>query len=238
MVDDQQYMNVVPPALRDVGVLTEPLTIAEKALEQVWQVQKRLPWGPVPDQNDAYEHRAVVLGAGPVGILGAMALIAAGFKTYVYSREAKPNPKADVVEAIGAEYVSSSTVSVDDLAKQVGHIDLVYEAVGASNLAFDVLRVLATNGVFVFTGVPGRKAPIEVDTDLIMRDLVLKNQVAFGTVNAGRNAFEDSIRDLGKFMEKWPDAVRSLITRHPIGDFHDLMMGQSSGIKNVITLDS
>src|SRR5690242_7566681 len=35
VVDDQQFMHVVPAALREVGVLVEPLTIAEKALIQV-----------------------------------------------------------------------------------------------------------------------------------------------------------------------------------------------------------
>jgi threonine dehydrogenase-like Zn-dependent dehydrogenase len=89
---------------------------------------------------------------------------------------------------------------------------VVYEAVGASSLAFDVMKVLGTNGVFVFTGVPGRKAPIEVDTDLIMRNLVLKNQAVIGTVNAGRDAFEAAIADLGRFMRMWPDAVRGLFT--------------------------
>ena len=107
----------------------------------------------------------------------------------------------------------------------------------ASSVSFEVLKVLGTNGIFVFTGVPGRKAPIEVDTDLIMRDLVLKNQVVFGTVNAGRDTFEAAIRDLGVFMERWPDAVRSLITgRDPIEGYRDLLVGAPRGIKEVITL--
>jgi threonine dehydrogenase-like Zn-dependent dehydrogenase len=43
VVDDQKYMIVVPRELREVAVLVEPLTIAEKALTQIWQVQQRLP---------------------------------------------------------------------------------------------------------------------------------------------------------------------------------------------------
>lgn len=240
VVDDEQYMNIVPQELRDVAVLVEPLTIAEKALAQVWLIQQRLPW-IAPDAADGQRgkgHRAVVLGAGPVGQLGAMALVTAGFETYVYSRSPAPNPKADLIKAIGASYISDESVSVDQLAAQVGNIDLVYEAVGASQVAFEVMKVLGTNGIFVFTGVPGRKAPISVDTDLLMRDLVLKNQVVFGTVNAGRDAFTSSIRDLGIFTKQWPQAVRSLITgRYPIEGFHDLLLGNPGGIKNVIALD-
>jgi glucose 1-dehydrogenase len=237
VVDDEKYMHRVPAELRDIGVLTEPLTIAEKALAQVWQVQKRLPWGDVSDQTDAYVHKAVVLGAGPVGLLGALTLAGAGFKTFVYSRDAKPNPSSDLVEKIGGIYISSQTHAVEQLAAEVGNIDLVYEATGASKFSFETLKFLGTNGVFIFTGVPGRKAPVELDTDAIMRNLVLKNQVVFGSVNAGRDAYRAAIDDLATFKQRWPDAVRSLITGHyAMENFRDLLLGEPGGIKNVIAI--
>jgi len=240
VVDDEQYMNPVPTALRDVAVLVEPLTIAEKGLAQVWQVQQRLPWGCPGTQGKAASHchRALVLGAGPVGLLGAMALVNSDFETYVYSRETAPNPKSILVESIGAHYISSAELTPEMLPKRIGNIDLVYEATGASNLSFEMMKYLGTNGIFVFTGVPGRKGPIEVDTDLMMRNLVLKNQVVIGTVNAGRDSFENSIRDVGTFTKRWPEAVKSLITgRYPMEAYSDLLLGRSGGIKNVITLN-
>lgn len=239
VVDDEKYMNKVPAELRDVAVLTEPLTIAEKAIEQLWQVQSRLPWAcPVePGKPAQYCHKAVVLGAGPVGLLGAMALLLRGFETYVYSRTPPPNPGADLCSAIGAKYISTEQTTVDALAKIVGNIDLVYEAVGASSLAFEVMRVLGTNAVFIFTGVPGRRGPISVDTDLLMRDFVLKNQVVYGTVNAPKQAFTDAISDLAQFRRKWPDALKKLITgRFKIEQAIDLLTGKVKGIKNVVSL--
>lgn len=229
VVDDQDYMNLVPEALRAVAVLVEPLTIAEKALEQVKHIQRRLPWG-------TEGHTAVVLGAGPVGLLGAMALIVAGFETWVYSRSPAPNDRADLAEALGARYISSETHSADQLREEVGNIDLVYEAVGASKLGFDVLSVLGTNGVFVFTGVPGRKAPIEVDTDRLMRNLVLRNQVVLGSVNAGKGAFESAIRHLDEFNRRWPEAVGSLVAHHPMEACKALLTGHGGGIKPVIDI--
>jgi len=240
VVDDEKYMTPVPKEMRDVAVLVEPLTIAEKGLTQVWQVQQRLPWScPVtPGKAATNCHRAVVLGAGPVGLLGAMALLNKDFDTYVYSRESAPNPKSQLLESIGAHYISSETVSSEMLPQHIGNIDLVYEATGASSLAFAMVKALGTNGIFVFTGVPGRKGPIEVDTDLMMRNLVLKNQVIFGTVNAGRESFENSIRDVGTFYKRWPDAVRSLITgRFPMEAHRELLLGKGIGIKNVIQLN-
>jgi len=240
VVDDEKYMNVVPKEMRDIAILVEPLTIAEKGLMQVWQVQQRLPWScPVtPGKAASHCHRAVVLGAGPVGLLGAMALVNNDFDTYVYSRESAPNPKSQLLESIGAHYISSEKITPEMLPKHIGNIDLVYEATGASSLSFEIMQYLGTNGIFIFTGVPGRKGPIEVDTDLIMRDLVLKNQVVFGTVNAGRDSFENSIRDLGTFKKRWPQAVRGLISgRFPMDGYKDLLLGRPGGIKNVIQLN-
>jgi threonine dehydrogenase-like Zn-dependent dehydrogenase len=248
VVDEEKYMNPVPLELRDVGVLTEPLTIAEKSLFQVWEIQARLPWAcrhdqhphrqgeKIPPQEIGYPHSAVVLGAGPVGLLGAMLLCSAGFKTFVYSKEPLGSPKSQLTQEIGATYVSGSTTTLEQLAAQVGNVDLVYEATGASKLSFEMMKYLGTNGVFVFTGVPGRKAPIEVDTDLLMRDLVLKNQVVFGSVNAGKNAYVRAIEDLAVFKKRWPNALKSLITgRFAPEKNADLLLGDPGGIKNIIS---
>ena len=238
-VDEERFLNPLPHSLREVGVLVEPLTVAEKGLQQVWQVQKRLPWvhkdAPVNARGTGL--RAVVLGAGPIGILGAMTLVRHGFDTYVYSRSKKPNPKADLVESFGAKYISSETVTADELAAQVGNIDLVYEAVGLSKVSYDVMRVLGMNGVYVFTGIPAPRAPIPVEADNIMRNMVLKNQAVVGTVNADKKAFEDAITDLGVFMERWPEALKAMITgRYTLDSYKELLLGDKSGIKNVISL--
>jgi threonine dehydrogenase-like Zn-dependent dehydrogenase len=230
VVDAEPYLNVAPPELRDVAILVEPLTIAEKALIQIREIQGRLPW-------TGYRHRALVLGAGPVGLLGAMALIQDGFETYVYSGETPPNPKADIAAAIGAKYISTHDQTIAKVAQEIGNIDVVYEATGASQFAFEVLPFLGSNGIFVFTGVPGKDQEVDLDTGLIMKNLVLKNQIVLGTVNAGFDAFQAAIRDLAAFYGRWPDAVRALITgRYPIEGFRDLLFGPSRGIKNVIAL--
>jgi threonine dehydrogenase-like Zn-dependent dehydrogenase len=235
----EHAMNLRPIAreLADVAVLVEPLTIAEKALLQLHHLQQRLPWTCSIDSNakERWCHTVLVLGAGPVGLLGAMAFRAAGYRAFVYSREGQDSDKASIVRAIGAEYVPADDVPVERLRQTLGAIDVVYEAVGASSLAFQAIHQLGQNGVFVFTGVPGRKAPIAVDTDRLMRDLVLKNQVMLGTVNAGKEAFDAAIRDLGQFMIRWPAAVRALITRHPVSKFKELLEHGGDGIKNVLT---
>lgn len=239
-VEEDRFLVPVPPDLRDVAVLVEPLSIAEKALRQVEQVQRRLPWGcPGGQVEPTVRHRALVLGAGPVGLLGAMALVRRGFETFVYSREAPNGPKAEVVSALGARYLSALSFSPEQAAAEMGSIDLVYEAVGASRLAFEVMPLLGPNAVFVFTGVPGRKAPVEVDTDRIMRNLVLRNQVVFGTVNADRSAYEQAVEDLRTWCAERPRVVRSLLTgRFSLDEAPARLRSGMGGIKNVVVVES
>ncbi|MBZ5609922.1 MAG: glucose 1-dehydrogenase [Acidobacteriia bacterium] len=237
IVEEERYLNVVPRELREVGVLTEPLTIAEKSLEQLSMVQQRLPWACTGDagKGPGRRCRAVVLGAGPVGILGAMALRLAGFEVTVYSRSAGHAEQNGIVSAIGARYIAAETHSVEELAAAAGPIDVVYEAVGASGVAFEVIKQLGPNGVFIFTGVPGRKGPIEVDTDDIMRDVVLNNQALLGSVNAPPHSFQAAIAHLGAFVSRWPDAVRSIITaRFPIDQALEPLAAPGAGTKSVV----
>jgi len=237
IVDDARFMHVLPANMRNVGVLVEPLTIAEKALIQVWDVQERLPWTlPGSEDGHASGQNAVVLGAGPVGLLGALALISRGFKTFVYSLEEPDSAKARWVESVGGAFVSAKHNDPQALAKQVGNIDLVYEATGAVKVSFDILGVLGINGVYIFTGVPGRKAPIELEADDIMRDMVLSNQLVFGTVNAGPDAFAAAVADLTAFNERWPEQVAALITgRHDPDKAAELLTGPRRGIKPVVS---
>jgi threonine dehydrogenase-like Zn-dependent dehydrogenase len=233
VVDDERYMVPVPKELREVAVLLEPLTVGEKAAEQVRALAARLP-GEL--KNDPRNLRAVVLGAGPIGLLGAMKLVNRGVHTWVYSMDNADSPNVKIVSAIGARFVSSAEHPPSELAKMVGHISVVYEATGAAKVSFDVLSVLGVNGVFIFTGVPGVSGPIEIDAERIMRNLVLNNQVICGTVNAGRNAFEEGVQDLASFIKRFPAAVSALITaRVAFDDARDAVLSRG-GIKGVITV--
>jgi len=245
VVDHERYMHVVPPELRDVAVLTEPLTIAEKARDQIRQIARRLRWliPDIPEDTPQDTRRlpltAVVLGAGPVGLLGAMTLIVAGCETFVYALAPAPNPNSNIVEAIGGKYFSQGKVPVEEQKALFGHIHLIYEATGVSRLAFEAWKLLGPNSIFIFTGVPSLKGPIEVDTDLLMRNIVLKNQIIFGTVNASSEHFDEAIRDIGVFHQLWPGTLRALITsRSAPEEAPGVLLGNIGGIKNVVTFET
>jgi D-arabinose 1-dehydrogenase-like Zn-dependent alcohol dehydrogenase len=166
-----------------------------------------------------------------------MALRAMGIETYVYDIVPPPNAKSQLVEQIGAYYVSpaDSSTSFTDL---VSHIHFIYEAVGVSQLAFQAINALSPNSILVFTGVPGEGAHRELDTDTLMRNMVLKNQVILGTVNADASAFTSAIRHIGTFVERWPTALDTVVSgRYPLDAYRDLLLGQTSGIKNVLSFE-
>lgn len=241
VVDHERYMHVVPPELRDVAVLTEPLTIAEKAADQVRKIVNRLPWIDLDSVKDVQRSNlmAVVLGAGPVGLLGAMKLVIGGWRTFVYALAPAPNLSSDIVEAIGGKYFSQGKVPVEAQRELFGRIHLVYEATGVSRLAFEVLKLIGPNSAFIFTGVPSLKGPIEVDADLLMHNIVLKNQIVIGSVNASSENFDEAIRNISAFNQRWPQPLRALITSRSVPEeAPGLLKSRLSGIKNVITFDT
>jgi threonine dehydrogenase-like Zn-dependent dehydrogenase len=239
VVDDTQYMHVVPATLRTAGVLAEPLSIAEKAFAQAIHIEQRMPWlrGITPRSPERGELTAAILGAGAVGLLGAMALRAMDVETYVYDRVPPPNPKSQLVELIRAHYVSptDSGMTFTDL---IGHVHFIYEAAGVSQLAFQAIMALSPNSILVFTGVPGDGARKELDTDTLMRNMVLKNQVILGTVNADAAAYASAIRHIGAFVERWPQVLNIVISGpYPLDAYRDVLLRQTSGIKNVLSFE-
>ena len=236
VVDDERYMQVVHECLRDVAVLVEPLTIAEKALRRVWDLQERLPWSDYARSPcDRHRLKALVLGAGPVGLLGALALLVRGFDTYVYSLSPATSDTASWVTSVGAKYISAQDMTPPQVSEHLRDIDLIYEAAGVASLAFEMLEGLGVNGMFVFTGVPPEAAPISVNAHKLMRSMVLKNQIVFGTVNAAPSAFQEATADLTLFAARWPEPVRQLITgRYPPEEIGDLLLKPSFGIKRVV----
>jgi threonine dehydrogenase-like Zn-dependent dehydrogenase len=102
IVDDARWFVRVPVELREVGVLVEPLTVAAKGMIEAWTMIQRLPWTREASREE-HGAKAVVLGAGAVGLLGAMALRSKGFDVWVWSREPEGSAQARLVEAFGGQ---------------------------------------------------------------------------------------------------------------------------------------
>jgi glucose 1-dehydrogenase len=219
-LDLEQYVVRVPPELEPVGVLCEPLSVAEKAIDESVRLQSaRLPDAPAT-LNWLYGRPCLVAGLGPIGLLAALILRLRGAQVYgldvVDAGTARPN----WLEHIGGKYIDGRQVPADKVDDHFGRIDLIFEATGVASLEFNLLDALASNGVYVLTGIPGGDRPLELQGAELVRKLVLQNQLMLGSVNAARDHYQMAVDDLAQAHLLWGEAVAQLITnRHPYSDF-------------------
>jgi threonine dehydrogenase-like Zn-dependent dehydrogenase len=208
-VEDPGYLIRVPPGLREVGVLLEPTSVVEKGVTEAYEIQRRLKvWRP---------RRAAVLGAGTIGLLATMALRNRGLEVVTLGLQEPPYRNAELVEALGATYLSTGQTTLGEVARARGRMDLVFECTGYSPIIFDgALNLLAKNGVFVLASVTGGSTTTMVESDALNLDFVLGNKVMVGTVNANREHFEEGVRDLALTTAQVPDWLPSLLT-HRVG---------------------
>jgi len=206
-VDDPEYIVKVPPTLKEVGVLLEPTSVVEKGIEQAYEIQRRLKvWRP---------QRAAVVGAGTLGLLATLALRLRGLEVTTLARTEPPTFNSELVEALGARYVSTRRVPLKGAAEQYGPFDIIFEATGVSSVVFESMEALGRNGVLVLTGISGGDRTVEVPGDRIMLGFVLGNKVAVGSVNANRTYFERGVQDMALAEAQYPGWLERLLT-HPV----------------------
>jgi len=206
-VDDADFIVKVPRGLKKVGVLLEPMTVVEKGIHQAYEIQRRLKvWHP---------KRAAVMGAGTIGLLATLALRLRGIEVTTFGLTEKPYLNSDLIEAVGARYISTRQVNLADAAGEYGPFDLIFEATGYSPIVFESMRALGKNGVLVLSSVTGGDRTIEVPADRINLEFVLGNKVMVGTVNANREYFETGVRDMSQAEAEYPGWLERLLT-HPV----------------------
>ena len=206
-VEDQEFIVKLPPGLAHLHVLVEPMSCAAKAVQQAFEVQRRMRvWQP---------RIAYVMGVGQIGLLTALILRLRGLEVYSLARSEPPTLNAEIATQMGAIYVSTSQQSVEQLASQVGKADLIVDATGSSAVAFQSMNVLGHNGVLVWTSITGGDRRTEVPSDQINIDWVLGNKLLLGSVNANRRHFEAGIQDLALGEVTFPGVLERILT-HPV----------------------
>ncbi|MEE8518179.1 MAG: glucose 1-dehydrogenase [Dehalococcoidia bacterium] len=226
--ESPDFLVKVPAEVAAVAVLLEPLGVVEKAVEQINRIQARLLWQP---------QRAVVLGAGPVGLLAGTLLRLEGIDVYFYDT-AERGLKSEFAECIGANFIWARERKLDhELTDEIGAVDIVVEATGFSPLAFDAMDIVAPNGIVCLTGISGGSRQLEVSADHLNLEMVLSNKVVFGTVNAHRRHFESGVRPLQEIEMRWPGLLSRMITRRlPLTDFARAFETSPGHVKSIVEM--
>lgn len=225
VVDEEKYMVKVPASIRSIAVLTEPTTVVEKAIDHAARLQTaRLPVDPDP-KKWLQGKLTLVAGLGTIGLLACMVLRLRGAKVLGMDIVDPQSLRAKIIQEMGGHYIKSSDQSIRAALKKYGPIDLIVEAAGIPKLDFELIEPLGSNGVYVLTGVPGDDHPLNIDAGKVMRQLVLKNQILFGSVNAGYAHFKQAVADLEESQKKWPGLMERLITsKTPYTEYASVLM--------------
>lgn len=227
-LESSDFLIPLPATVSKIGVLMEPSSIVEKGLIQAFSIQRgRMPWEP---------KQALVCGAGAVGLLAAIFLRLRDLEVSVVAKSDPDSPSFKVAQAIGAQLLDADQHPVARMPNELGHIDLIFEATGASSVAMDAIAATGHNGVCCLSSVTAGMRTITVDSDSLNLDMVLGNKLVFGTVNANRRHFEAAARMLGAAVRKWPGVLEQIITRRvPVDQFATAFSRRPDDIKTVIT---
>ncbi len=206
-VDAADYLVKLPEGIKNVGVLMEPTSVAEKAIGQAYEIQRRLKvWRP---------RKAAVLGTGTLGLLASMILRLKGLEVVALGRKEPPYLNSDLLTEIGVRYLSMKQTSLKEASERFGPFDIILEGTGFSPLVFEAMDALGKNGVLAMVSVTGGDRKIEVPADRINQGFVLGNKVAVGSVNASREDFENGVKDLSQAEHQFPGWLSKLLT-HPV----------------------
>src|SRR5919205_1628597 len=203
-VEDAEYVFPLPETLREVGVLLEPTTVAEKGINTAYEIQRRLKvWQP---------RKALILGSGTIGLLMAMAARLRGLELTVASLPRPPYRNSELIEQLGGVYRSTQEQDLAQISAERGPFDLIMDATGFSPIIWEAAEVLGKNGVLVLSSITGGDRKAEIDSDAINQSFVLGNKVMVGTVNASPADFRSGVDDLIKAQALYPGWLEQLLT--------------------------
>ena len=184
----------IPENLSEHAVLIEPLSVVEKAVTNASRL------------HPGHPESALILGAGPVGLLARHA----PENSRLFRRHLLSEP-ANSGRACLAEEPAPDTET-----NPIGRYDVVIEAAGREGVGERGLNALGPNGVIVMLG-----AAKSLQVPLLQ--LILRNQVIVGSVNASNPAdFRAAVDDLGRFP---PDVLNRMIEREPASAFRSTLTG-------------
>ena len=191
---EPEYVMKVDPSLGVLGVLLEPATVVAKAWEQIIAVGRRAFWEP---------RRVLVTGAGPIGLLAALVGMQHALEVHVLDR-IESGSKPQLVRALRATY---HTGSIADVGFQP---DVIVECTGNPQVIADCIRHVGAGGVVCLTGLGAARAPTASAFGDLASEVVLRNNVVIGSVNANKRHWYKAADALARAERSW---LSRLVTR-------------------------
>ncbi|WP_198683705.1 glucose 1-dehydrogenase [Peristeroidobacter agariperforans] len=215
---DPHFLVKLDPGLRDAGVLTEPASVVAKAWDHIERIgQRTSSWRP---------RKVLVTGAGPIGLLASLLARQRNCELHVYDRD-QGDAKRRLVSELCGQYHNDSLEAACALGA-----DVIIECTGAAVVMAHVIGNNAPGAIVCLAGLSSGSHRIPYDFARLNRDLVLENDVIFGSVNANRRHYQLAAAALASADRQW--LLRLISRRVPLADWHTALEHHPDDIKVVI----
>jgi threonine dehydrogenase-like Zn-dependent dehydrogenase len=223
-IDRPEYLFSVPAEIADLAVLAEPLSIAEKAVnEATLLAHARLCHEPRAAREghisrsemppvETWMPRVLVTGMGPIGFTAVLAAIARGWQVTMLGRDEPTTFRSRLVERLGGSYQQIDSVSMDVANVEREGYDLLLECTGNEAVMVQAADLVRSCGVVVWLGSSRRPQPTTVNLQRLMREGLLRNHIHLGCVNAAPRDFADALEHLSGLAASRRGELAALIT--------------------------
>lgn len=208
-LDSPEHLYLVDPKLASVAVLTEPLSVAEKAVNEALAVQRgRLGeaiWTDPPP-------RVLITGLGPIGFAALLVCVCRGWPTTICGRDNDDSFRARLAQDFGAVYLPDKQGDWSPADVEENGFDLLLECTGSEEVMVEASGAIASRGVIVWLGASRVPEPALLNVASIMRNGILRNHVHLGTVNAAPRDFAMALTDLATLWRTHRQPLEQIIT--------------------------
>jgi threonine dehydrogenase-like Zn-dependent dehydrogenase len=162
--------------------------------------------------------------AGPIGLLAALIGRLRGLEVHVLDR-VTTGQKPDLVKTLGATYHSGAMADLGFAP------DIIIECTGVGQVISDCFRHIGAGGVICLTGLGSGGSASGVVAD-VASEIVLKNNVVVGSVNANKRHWYKAAQDLARADREW--LARLVSRRVRPEDFSRAFERSSDDVKVVL----
>ncbi len=212
---DENILFKVPQGVSDkAAVATEPLAVIVRALHQA-----EFKVGDV----------AVVIGAGPIGMLTGIVLKHAGAKQVFISDIAKK--RLELAKELGLTPVDASKEDLTEVVRNATDgegSDATFECSGSATAARQITQVTRVSGTICMTAV--HKAPHEVD----LRELNFKEQKIIGTRVYTDIEFGEAVAMTQELEQELEKVVTHIVPLNESTKVFDMIADPSYGTVKVV----
>ncbi len=232
-IDRPEFLYHVPESIKEVAILSEPISVSEKAVREAEQAQAARLGASEWHDNPP---RVLVTGMGPIAFAAVICCRARGWDVTVYGRDNDDTFRAGLVREFDATFVNAESLDFTPQSVEEDGFELILECTGNDQVMMQAAGLLAGCGVMVWLGASRLPKIREFDVNQIMRNAILGNHLYLGTVNNAPQDMQSAIDHLGCLNARYGMTIGKMITERvdPADSLWHYTNREPQGIKTIV----